>query len=122
MSDERDFEFRLESRLTSHGVYVQSVDEQDTGYAVEYESIAGDSEGVIPHREVGRVINVFRDLHPDDWAGVRIDADVTDFEGNKLGSWHVDPDWIDRLHNGDLSEVEFSQLVVDTIDHVESRD
>jgi hypothetical protein len=122
MSDDQDFEFRLESRLTSHGVYVQSVDETDTGFAVEYESFAGDSEGVIPHREVGRVINVFRDLHPDDWSGSEIEATVTDFDGNKLGTWHVEPAWIDRLHNGDLTEVEFSQKVIETIDHVEKRE
>jgi len=122
MSDDQDFEFQLESRLTSHGVYVQSVDETEAGFAVEYESFAGDSEGVIPHREVGRVINVFRDLHPDDWSGAEIEATVTDFDGNNLGSWHVEPDWFDRLHNGDLTEVAFSQKVVDTIDHVENRE
>ena len=122
MSDEQDFEFRLESRLTSHGVYVQNVDDHDEGFTVEYESFAGDSEGVIPHREVGRVINVFRDLHPDDWSGADIDAVVTDFDGNELGTWHTEAEWIDELHNGDRTEIEFSQQVVDTIEHVDSRD
>lgn len=122
MSDERDFEFQLEARLTSHGVYVESVDEMEERYEVEYESFAGDSEGVIPHREVGRVINVFRDLHPDDWSGTDIEAVVTDFDGSELGTWYADAEWIDSLHNGDLSEVEFSQKVVNTIDHRKTRD
>lgn len=115
MNDTDDFEFRVESRLTSHGVYVDDVTETADGYEVSYESIAADSSGVVPHREIGRVINVFRDLHEDDWAGADIEAVVTDFDGVEQGRWHVEAEWIDRLHNGALSELEFSERVVDTI-------
>ena len=111
-----DFEFRVESRLTSHGVYVEDVEETEAGYSLTYESIAVADEGVVPHREVGRVINVFRDLHDDDWAGDRIEGDVLDLDGNHRGTWHVEAEWLDDLHNGDLTEVEFSQKVVDTIE------
>lgn len=116
MSEEHDFEFQVESRLTSYGVYVDEVVEEKSQYNVRYESFAGDSEGIVPHQEVGRVINVFRDLHPDDWTGTDIEAVVTDFEGVELGTWHVEADWIDELHNDDLSEVEFSQRVIETIE------
>lgn len=116
MSDEHDFEFQVESRLTSHGVYVDEVVEGENRYSVTYESVAVDSEGIVPHREVGRVINVFRDLHPDDWTGAEIEARVTDLDGDPLGTWHVDAEWLDRLHNGDLSEVDFSEKVIETIE------
>ena len=119
MTDDEDFEFRIESRLTSHGVYVDEVAEREGGYAVTYESISADSEGVVPHREVGRVINVFQDLHDEDWSGADIGAVVTDFEGEERGTWHVEAAWLDRLHNGDLTEVEFSEKVVDTIELAE---
>lgn len=112
-----DFAFRIESRLTSHGVYVEDVEQSGEGYSLTYESIAVADEGAVPHREVGRVINVFRDLHADDWAGARIEGDVLDLDGNHRGSWHVEADWLDDLHNGDLTEIEFSQRVVDTIEH-----
>lgn len=115
MTETDDFEFRVESRLTSHGVYVDEVTETPEGYELSYESIAVESDGVVPHREVGRVINVFRDLHEDNWAGADIDALVTDFEGEEKGRWHVEAEWFDDLHNGPLSEVEFSERVVDTI-------
>lgn len=115
-SDTDDFAFQVESRLTSHGVYVDAVAEAGEGYEVTYESVSAESEGAVPHREVGRVINVFRDLHDDDWAGADIEAVVTDFDGVEQGRWHVDAEWIDRLHNGDLTEVEFSRKVVDTIE------
>ncbi|MFT4881291.1 MAG: hypothetical protein ACI9CA_000325 [Natronomonas sp.] len=119
MSDDEDFEFRVESRLTSHGVYVDEVADTPEGYEVAYESVSADSEGVVPHREVGRVINVFRDLHDEDWAGADIDAVVTDLEGEERGRWHVEAAWLDRLHNGDLTEVAFSEKVVETIELAE---
>ena len=115
-TDTDDFRFQIESRLTSHGVYVDTVEDVDGTYEVTYESLSGDSEGIVPHREVGRVINVFRDLHDDDWSGADIEAVVTDLEGVELGRWHVDREWIDRLHNGDLTKVDFSENVIETIE------
>jgi len=113
--DFEDFEFAVESRLTSHGVYVRTVEDEGDTYRVVYESLAAD-EGAIPHREVGRVINVFRDLHADDWTGVDIEGTVLDLDGNEQGSWHVEADWFDELHNGDLSETAFSQRVIETVE------
>jgi hypothetical protein len=115
MSD-TDFEFQIEARLTSHGVYVDELDESNGEYDLTYESISVDAQDAVPHREIGRVINVFRDLHDSDWAGAPIEATVTDLDGEVRGHWHVEPDWLDALHNGDLTEVEFSQKVVETIE------
>lgn len=114
-----DFEFQIESRLTSHGVYVDDVTETADGFEITYESVAVDSEEILPHREVGRVINVFRDLHDDDWEGANISAVVTDFDENKFGEWEAKQEWFDALHNGDLTEVEFSEKVIETIEHIE---
>ena len=104
----------LESRLMSQGLYVTDVTFEDGTYTLEYESVAAD-QGGIPHRELGRVINMFRELHPDDWEGADIEAVVTDFEGDQKGTWHVERAWLAALESGDLSEVEFSQRVVDTL-------
>lgn len=110
-----DFEFQVESRLTSYGIYVTEVEDIEGTYRVTYESFAADS-GAIPHQEVGRVINVFRDLHSDDWAGNDIEGTILDLDGNQQGEWHVDAEWIDELHNGDLTETAFSQRVVGTLE------
>jgi len=107
---------RIESRLVSHGVYVQEVSTSEDSYRLTYESVAADDAHAIPHREVGRVINVFRDLHDDDWQGADIEASVTDLDGNDLGRWHVRQEWLAALGDGDLSEVEFSQRVIGTIE------
>ncbi|MDG5777698.1 hypothetical protein VB773_12220 [Haloarculaceae archaeon H-GB2-1] len=113
MSDE-DFAWQLESRLTSHGVYVTELDEMDDGYDLTYESIAAD-EGAVPHREIGRVVNVFLDLHGDDWRGARIEATVLDLEGERKGTWHVEASWLGELTDDEISEEEFSARVLDTI-------
>lgn len=124
-----DFAFQLESRLMSDGIYVTDVDlpaasasagdEHDGSYEVRYESVATVENGVIPHREVGTVINMFRELHEDDWRGADIDAVVLDLEGNELGRWHVEQSWLAALADGELSEVEFSAKVIDSIEPVE---
>lgn len=106
--------FQLESRLMSHGIYVTEVVTGEDTVELTYESMAAD-RGLIPHREVGKVINVFRDLHDDDWSGVDIDVTVLDLDGTEQGTWRVEAAWIDELHNGDLSETEFSAKVIETI-------
>jgi hypothetical protein len=110
-----DLAFQIESRLVSQGVYVTELDEQDGTYRVTYESLAAD-KGAIPHREIGRVINVVRDLHSDDWEGADIAGTVLDLDGETRGTWHCEADWIDELHNGDLSETEFSGKVIETVE------
>ncbi|QIO21919.1 hypothetical protein [Haloarcula sp. JP-L23] len=111
-----DFEFQVESRLTSHGVYVQTFEEREdeNTYAVTYESIAAE-QGSVPHSEIGRVINVLRDLHADDWSGADVEATVHDLEGEVRGYWYVDAEWFDGLHNGDLSQTDFSEKVLETL-------
>lgn len=111
--------FQVESRLMAHGIYVQQCTEEDGRYSLRYESMAAET-GVIPHRELGRVINVFRDLHDDDWSGVTIDATVLDLDGNEQVEWYVDADWLDSLHNGELTEIEFSERVVSTLEEHDS--
>lgn len=114
MSDD-ELATRIENRLMSHGVYVDRFEESGAGgYYLEYESLHAD-EGVIPHREVGRVINVFLDLHDDDWTGADIEAVVTDLEGNPEASWHVEQSWLAELTAGELSETEFSERVIATL-------
>lgn len=111
--------FQIESRLTSHAIYVSEFEgSQNDGYRLAYESMAAD-QGAVPHRELGRVINVFRDLFGEDWAGTRIDATVCDLDGNPVATWHCEREWLADLAAGELTELEFSDLVVDSLEPVE---
>lgn len=119
MSDQdqdQDFEFLVESRLTGFAVYLTDFEETDEGYALTYESIAADETGAIPHREVGRIVNVFRDIESEP---IAIEGTVVDLDGRRLGEWNVDRDWLERLEGDDLTEIEFSEKVIDTIEPVE---
>jgi len=112
--------FTIESRLTSHAIYVSEFEgTQDEGYRLAYESMAADQGGV-PHRELGRVINVFRDLFGEDWTGARIDATVCDLEGNAVATWHCEREWLADLAAGEITELEFSDLVVGSLEPVEN--
>lgn len=103
---------QLEARLMSHGVYVTDVERGSDAVELAYESIAA-SDG-IPHGEIGRVINVFRDLSGG--SPTRIDATVSDLDGEVQGTWHVEAEWLDELREEAVSETEFSGRVLETIE------
>lgn len=109
----QDFEFLLESRLTGFAVYLTEFSETDDGYEITYESIAADQASAIPHREVGRVVNVFRDIEDDP---VEIRATVRDMDSTTLGTWHAPRDWLAALEADEMTELEFSEKVVDSIE------
>lgn len=111
--------FQIESRLMSHGIYVSELEgSAETGFDVTYESMISD-EGVITQQEVGRVITVFRDVFGEDWQGARIDGTICALDGDPVATWHCEQAWLADLATGDLSEVEFSRHVVDTLGPVE---
>lgn len=105
---------QFEARLTSHGVYVTAFDRRDDAIGIEYESINAGQIDDVPHGEIGRVINLYRDMAE---APTRIEATVTDLDGDPIGTWRVEAGWLDALADDRLSEVEFSQRVLETIDH-----
>lgn len=138
MSDQQDFEFLVESRLTGFGVYLTEFSETADGYALTYESIAADEasailseredsrtgergakqsvHSAIPHREVGRIVNVFRDIEDDP---VGIEGTVTDLDGEPLGEWRAEREWLEALEDDEMTEIEFSERVIDSIEPVE---
>lgn len=114
MDDDRAF--ALESRLTNHGCYLRSVVAEGDTYRLEYESAAADQHGEIPHQQVGDIVNVFRELFDErDWPVRGIEATVTDLDGEELGRWRVDADWLDALRDGEMDEVTFSGRVIDSL-------
>lgn len=109
--------FQLESRLTSHAIYVTALSGSVAeGFELTYQSMSAEQGGV-PHRELGRVVNVFRDLLGDD--ATAIEATVTDLDDDAVATWHVEREWLAGLEAGTYTEIEFSNLVVDTLAPVE---
>ncbi|USZ68713.1 hypothetical protein NGM10_03000 [Halorussus salilacus] len=109
-----DLHDRLESRLMSHGVYVTALDRADGTLSIEYET-ATPGEGV-PQREMGRVLNLLLDAADDGWEPVDLRATVFDIEGGERGAWRADEEWLRAHARGDLSDVELSERVLDTVE------
>lgn len=115
MTDSHPIEVALENQLMSQGVYVTDFDTSDEEYdRLEYE-VVYDSAAVTPH-EVGIVVRTTLKLDDerDDWelGGLEVVSRSTD--GERRGSWHVEPQWVQNLHET-ITESGFSQLVLDTI-------
>ena len=133
----------LENRLMSHGIYLleferldggaggagddpdgddegdaspesEPIHERDgAGARIEYETIA--EYDVVTSDEVGVVVRMLLEIAEErDWTPGRVEATSLTTDGDLRGTWHVEAAWFDRLHEG-LSEVEFSQRVLETI-------
>ncbi|WP_134672498.1 hypothetical protein [Halorussus marinus] len=126
--DPEDLRERLEARLMSHGVYVTSLERTDAGLALDYET-ATPGEAV-PDREIGRVLNLLLDALADgEWEPVDVRATVHDIDDPEpsadgepdpaagvRGSWRADAEWLAAHDDGDISDVELSQRVLDTVE------
>ena len=131
--DQSDLRERLEQRLMSHGVYVTDLDASEGTLRIEYET-ATPGDGV-PHREVGRVLNRLLEAYDDGWDATDVRGVVSDIDdgeategprtsedersesaGTVRGTWRADGDWLVAHANDDISDVELSQRVLDTID------
>lgn len=115
MNDEEVRE-RLEQRLMSHGVYVTNLTTDDSTLHIDYET-ATPGEGV-PQREVGRVLNRLLGLHDDGWDPTDVRADVESIEGEDRGTWRADREWLVGHARGEVSDVDLSQRVIETIEEV----
>lgn len=109
-----DLHDRLESRLMSHGVYVTSFERADGTLSIEYET-ATPGEGV-PRREIGRALNLLLDAVGDGWEPVDLRATVFDIDGEHRGAWRADAEWLRAHARGDLSDVDLSERVLDTVE------
>jgi hypothetical protein len=114
MSAPEDIYERIENRLVSHGIYVTDL-ERDEELLVTYETVHAADDGV-PDRDIGRLCNVLRDFREEGWEPVDLRAVVTDLDGERLGTWRVEAAWFRELGGDEISETEFSQRVLETVE------
>ncbi|WP_277553431.1 hypothetical protein [Halobaculum limi] len=69
------------------------------------------------HAEMGKVCNTFIDLAEDDeFDPRRVDAVSLRFETDVQAAWHIEEAWITDLLAYRISEEEFSERVLDSIE------
>jgi len=114
MSTPEDLDERIENRLVSHGIYVTDLGRGENAVAITYETVHG-TDGV-PDRDIGRIVNVFRDFRGEGWEPVDVRGVATDLDGEQLGSWHAEAAWFRDLAADEITETEFSQRVLETVE------
>ncbi|MEF8781101.1 MAG: hypothetical protein V5A46_10520 [Haloferacaceae archaeon] len=108
----------LEGELRSNGISVESFEANGTVELTYMTAFPGEE---LDRGEVGRVCRTFIDLSASDrWDPVRVNATVVRTPGDVMAHWHAEPAWFDGVAGGDLSEVEFSTRVVETITYSDS--
>ncbi|WP_312908732.1 hypothetical protein [Natronosalvus caseinilyticus] len=116
-STSHPLEVTLENRLMSQGVYVTSLERTDDRTRLEYEMVH-DVPGVTSH-EVSTVVRIVLSVAEErEWEPGTLEAISRSTEGDRRGTWRVEHEWFDQLGD-ELSELEFSDFVLDTITHEE---
>ena len=101
---------RLERNLMSLGVYVERHAREPETLHVEYETAAPG----LTTNDIGNVCSELRDAYTEGWEprDCRFWAFHTD--GGFHGRWSVRAGWFRALDRGDISETDFSTLVLST--------
>lgn len=118
MSDERPLSETVENRLMGQGIYLESWEERredgDRVVDLEYEVVS--EAPVVTSHEVGQVVRTLLSAaeERESWRPVTLRVTSLSTDGAVRGTWRVEAAWFRRLHD-DLSEVEFSSRVLDTL-------
>jgi hypothetical protein len=105
----------LEGDLRSNGISVESLD-ADGDDAVEVVYLTAFPGESVNHAEMGRVLRTFVDrAAADEWEPKRVEATSLRSEGDVQGTWHVEAEWFRRYERYELSDEDFTELVLDTL-------
>ncbi|WP_336000680.1 hypothetical protein [Halorientalis halophila] len=119
MSAPEDVYERIENRLVSHGLYVTDLERGEEALEVTYETVHVDADAEapgVPDRDIGRLCNVLREFREEGWDPVDLRAVATTLEGERLGTWRAEAAWFRELGRDDITETEFSQRVLETVE------
>lgn len=103
---------RLERNLMSLGVYVErhALDRETGTLHVEYETAAAG----LTTNDLGTVCSELREAHESGWEPIDCRFWVFDTVGGFRGHWDVRAGWLRALDRKNLSETDFSTLVLST--------
>ena len=116
MAEERPLKLALENRLMGKGIYLTTWERTDDVVDLEYQTVA-EVPAVTSH-EVGVVVRTLLEVadEREEWTPITLEATSTTTDGTVRGQWHVEADWFRRLYD-DLSELEFSELVLSSVEN-----
>jgi hypothetical protein len=104
----------LEGELRSNGISVESLD--TGGDTVELTYLTAFPDVRVNHSEMGRALSTFLDrAEAGEWDPVRVEATVLRSEEDVQGRWHAEAEWFRRYLGYELSDEDFSELVLETL-------
>ncbi|TYL38676.1 hypothetical protein CV102_09160 [Natronococcus pandeyae] len=128
MTSEPPVGVALENRLMSNGIYVTDVAWLDddpaaddlprdgTGLTLTYETVS--ESAAVTSDEVSAVVRTLLSVAEErEWTPGRLEVTSRTTDGALRGRWHVEEEWFAGLGT-ELSEIEFSQRVLETVDNV----
>ncbi|SNR50305.1 hypothetical protein [Halorubrum vacuolatum] len=107
----------VEPTLRSYGISVESIANEDPLELTYMTAFPGRE---VHRREVGRALNALIErAEAGAWEPTRVEATVVRSPGDVLGEWAAEGEWFEALIDGELTEVEFSTRVLQTLTHVD---
>lgn len=104
----------LESELRNHQISVESVTVDDAVSVTYLTAFPGKH---VNHGEVGRACNAFIDLHEAGrWEPRPVEATAIRADDDVQATWRIEPAWIEGLASYRLSEEQFSERVLATVE------
>lgn len=105
----------VEGDLRSNGISVEAIQTDDEAVRVEYLTAF---PGVhVNHTEMGRVLTTFIDrAEAGEWDPVRVEATVLRHQDDVQGTWHAEAEWFRKYLDYELSDEDFSELVLETLE------
>ncbi|QIB75034.1 hypothetical protein GL213_05285 [Halogeometricum borinquense] len=105
----------MEGDLRSNGISVESLRVGEETVTVEYLTAFPDVH--VNHAEIGRVLTTLIDrAEAGEWDPIRVEATVLRHENDVQGTWHAEAAWFHQYLDYELSDEDFSELVLQTLD------
>ncbi|WP_224448978.1 hypothetical protein [Haloprofundus salilacus] len=108
----------IEEELRGNGISVEEVlvgDEGDSGVDLTY--MTAFPAARVNHREVGQALTAFIDLaQADEWDPEPVHATSIRTDNDVQGRWRAEAEWFEDYLSYDLSDEDFSELVLDTLE------
>lgn len=103
----------IETALRNHTISVESV---STGDVVDLAYLTAFPAERPEHAEIGRACRAFVELHGEGWEPQPVHATVLRAPDDVQATWRLEPEWLVGLDEYRLSEEEFTERVLGTLE------
>jgi len=111
--DDGEYIALLESYTESEGVTLEASVSGDVVYA-DHTSSAQPEEQLA--QEMGIVAGSYAGLVSQGWDVDRMEVELIGIDGTPVGAYYVESEWARQLNNDEISDEEFSQRVLETLE------